>query len=305
MNVVHKVREFNRFYTNVLGLFDRHILNSPFSLTEARVLFEIGNRVNCTASILIKELNLDRGYLSRIINRFQKEKLIKRIQSNNDSRVFHLELTDKGLSVLKELIKSSDDQIDNLLQAFSEEQKCKLSYHMDCIVQILSNKQVTANINIRQVKTGDMGYIINRHGTLYNKEYGFDSTFENYVLQGLAKYIENYNPTLDRIWVAEFNGFIVGSVAIMHVSPDTAQLRWFLIEPEFRNLGLGKMLVREALEFCWPRYKNVFLWTLSSLYSARHLYKSFGFNLVEENSHLIWGKHLIEEKWNLKTNFKP
>ncbi len=299
MNIVHKVREFNRYYTNILGLLDRHILDSPFSLTEARVLFEIGNRNNCSARTLVQELNLDRGYLSRIINRFQKQKLIKRIKSNDDSRVFHLELTDKGLTVMNQLGESSDNQIENLLKAFSEEDKFMLSYHMDCIVRLLENKQASASIGIRHAKTGDLGYVIYRHGILYSQEYGFDSSFEEYVLQGLAKYVENYNPALDRIWVAEFNGCIAGSIAIVHVSPDTAQLRWFLVEPKFRNLGLGKRLVKEAIEFCKPRYKNIYLWTLSSLDSARYLYKSFGFNPVEESSHFIWGKHLTEEKWVL------
>ncbi len=164
----------------------------------------------------------------------------------------------------------------------------------------MDGENAAANPIIREPKAGDMGHIISRHGILYNKEYDFDSTFENYVLLGLARYIENYDSTLDSIWVADFNGCPVGYIAIMHISTDTAQLRWFLIEPEFRNIGLGKNLIRVAIEFCKPRYKNIFLWTLSSLDSARHLYKSFGFKFVEEDSHLLWGKHLTEEKWDLK-----
>lgn len=300
MDVGNKVREFNRYYTNILGLLNKNILDSEFSLTEARVLFEIGNRVNCAANVLMRELNIDRGYMSRIINRFQKENLISRIQSNTDNRVLLLELTEKGLSVFNELNQSSNKQINNLLHSLTEEQKSKLSYHMECIVQILNKQQSTENIIIREAQIGDMGYIIHRHGIIYKKEYEFDSTFENYVLQGLANYIENYNSNLDCIWIAENNNYIVGSIAIVHIDSDTAQLRWFLVEPEFRNLGIGKMLVTQAIDFCKIRYKNVFLWTISSLDSARYLYKSIGFNLIEENSHIIWGKNLIEEKWHLE-----
>jgi len=300
MQITNEIREFNRFYTNILGLVNNNILNSPFSLTEARVLYEIDNRTNCTATTLIEILNVDRGYLSRMIKRFENNGLVQKKKSCKDNRIYVLQLSEKGRNILSNLIEKSNNQINNMLDNLTMEQQQNLVLSMHNIIKILSNKtDIRNNIKIRTTKLGDISYIAYRHCILYKKEYGFDATFENYVLPSLTKYVENYNDSNSQVWVADYNGTVVGSIGIVGLNSETAQLRWFLIEPEFRNLGLGKKLITQVLEFCKGKYKHIYLWTISSLEPARHLYKSFGFNITEEKTHFIWGHNLTEERWDL------
>jgi N-acetylglutamate synthase-like GNAT family acetyltransferase len=155
--------------------------------------------------------------------------------------------------------------------------------------------------NIRdRLKPGDIDYLINLHGVLYAREYGYDETFEAYVADGLAEFVQSFSPDRDRIWLAEINNQIIGCVAIVRHSEEEAQLRWFLVTPDYRGLGIGKKLLQEVLQFCRKhKYKIIFLWTTSELVTAGHLYTGFGFKKTEEKTHEIWGKKITEEKYCL------
>jgi DNA-binding MarR family transcriptional regulator/GNAT superfamily N-acetyltransferase len=292
-----KIREFNRFYTNIVGLVNQTILESPYSLAEVRVLLEIDSAGQCTASDLTKLLEIDPGYLSRILKRFKKEQLVITSKSLTDGRAQVLSLTDKGRETFIKLSLTSTDQIAKLLAHMPNSDQHKLVSYMGAIQTILSGQKDTS-ITIRSQKPGDVGYIAYRHGVLYAQEYGLDQVFERYVLTSLTKFLENQSA--GNIWIAEFGGNIIGFIGIVGIDQETAQLRWFLIEPEFRGTGLGRRLMTVAIDYCKEKqFKRVFLWTFQGLDAARHLYEKFGFTpseLVENNT---WKHQVIEERWNL------
>lgn len=298
--IAGKIREFNRFYTNVIGLVNQNILESPYSLAEVRVLLEIAAAGQCTAKDLIRILQIDPGYLSRILKRFKKEQLIYTTKSLTDGRAQLLSLTDEGKSVLSKLSTESTDQIVHLLRNLSGSEQQKLINHMEAIQTILSKKD-DKSIKIRSYKPGDAGYIAYRHGVIYEREYGLDRVFERYVLESLVKYLENQ--ALGEIWVAEFGGEIAGFIGVVGINAESAQLRWFLIEPEFRGTGLGRRLMTLAMDYCKEQnFKQVFLWTFRGLDAACHLYKSSGFIPTEQAENNTWKNNLIEEKW--ETNIR-
>ncbi len=302
-STIARVRRFNRFYTRILGLLDRHILDSPFSLTEARVLFEIANTRGCTATKLIELLEIDPGYLSRMLKKFEKQNLIFKEKSASDGRFHFLHLTRKGRDVLAKLNESADRQIAKLIGSLSGDRQAALVKSMARIEAVLSDQpdsSIDSSVTIRTHRPGDIGYVAYRHGVLYAKEYGFDLTFDYYVARGLVEFLENYDSVTDRLWLAEYDGQIVGSIAIVGRGGNTAQLRWFLVEPGFRGRGVGRRLMAEAINFYRERqFAKVFLWTFDALHAARHLYQSFGFQLTDRKEHDVWGRHLVEERWDL------
>lgn len=294
---VTEIRKFNRFYTNIIGLVNQTILESPYSLAEARVILEIDNATTCTASDLTEMLQIDPGYLSRILRRFKKEGLIKTTKSLTDGRSQILVITEKGRETFQHLAEASSTQLVQLLEQIPQGAQQKLVEHMLAIQNMLSG-QTDTSITIRTYQPGDSGYIAYRHGVLYAQEHGFDQVFEKYVLQSLAAYLET--PTAGQIFVAECCGTIVGFIGIVKVSNTTAQLRWFLIEPEFRGAGVGRKLVESVLEYCRQQNCNhVFLWTFKGLDTARHLYEKFGFTLTEEKENNTWKNQLIEQRWDV------
>lgn len=295
---VAEIRKFNQFYTNVIGLVNQTILESPYSLAEARVLLEIDNAIQCTASDLTEILQIDPGYLSRILRGFKKEGLIETKKSVTDGRSQILLITQKGRDTFKQLSDTSSTQLVRLLEQIPQGAQQNLIEHMLAIKNMLSGKTDTS-ITIRNYQPGDAGYIAYRHGVLYAQEYGLDQVFEKYVLQSLVTYLEN--PSAGKIFIAECCGSIVGFIGIVEVSKHTAQLRWFLIEPEFRGAGLGRKLVESVMEYCQQQhYDHIFLWTFKGLDSARHLYEMFGFTLTEEKENNTWTTQLIEQRWDVK-----
>ena len=286
-----EIRQFNRFYTPIIGLINKTILESSYSLAESRVLLEIHNDKQCTASDLTKLLQIDPGYLSRMLTRFIKERLIVKSKSSNDGRTQLLSLTDKGRDTLNELSNTSTIQITKILKRLPISDQEDLVSYMRSIKTILSQQ-----ISIRTQKAGDAGYIAYRHCILYEKEYGLDQTFERYVLESLTKFLTER--PVGNIWLAEYCGQVVGSIGIVGVSEKIAQLRWFLIEPEFRGTGLGRQLMETAMDFCQQEnFSQVFLWTFQGLDAARHLYRTFGFEPTEQIENHTWKDGLIEEKW--------
>ncbi|HAK73081.1 MAG TPA: GNAT family N-acetyltransferase [Sporomusaceae bacterium] len=293
---VNEIRKFNRFYTNIIGLVNQTILESPYSLAEARVLVEMDNAAACTASDLTELLQIDPGYLSRILRRFKKEGLIETNKSLTDRRSQNLVITDKGREIYRRLAESSSLQLIHLLEQIPQGGQKQLVDHMTAIQALLSGNNTT--ITIREYKPGDCGYIAYRHGVLYAQEHGFDQIFEKYVLQSLLAYLEN--PAGGKILIAEYCGTIVGFIGIVQISKTSAQLRWFLIEPEFRGAGAGRKLMAAAMEYCHQqKYNNVFLWTFKGLDAACHLYEQYGFTLTEEKENNTWKKQLLEQRWDV------
>lgn len=300
VNVISEVRNFSRFYTNILGLLDQSILDSPYSLTEVRILFEINKINKCTANTLIDKLGVDKGYLSRILNRLKLNGLITKEKCCNDARSNFLKLTAKGNQLLINLSKKSDIQVENLINHLKDDEKEKLVDSMKYIIKSLSdNKKL---FKIRTYKPNDINYIIKKHREIYKDEFGFSHVFGDYVEKYLTKFDRSHDVDKENIWIAEENNKSVGIIAITRIDNLTAQLRWFLIEQEMRNKGLGHILLNTALNFCKEKnYNHIILWTADVLKAARYLYKSYGFNLTESINNTTWTDHLIkEERWELR-----
>lgn len=291
-----EVRNFNRFYTNIIGLIDQTVLDSPYSLAEARILLEIDIGNLCTASALTKLLQIDPGYLSRILLKFAQDNLIIKSQSSTDGRAQVLSLTDKGRHTIHKLYNDSTIQASKILEKLTDVEQQNLISHMVAIRNILDRRQDKTFI-IRTLKPGEAGYIAYRHCVLYEKEYGLGGTFEWYVLDSLTKYVDEQPE--GEVWVAEYSSQIVGSIAIVRTGESTAQLRWFLIEPEYRGTGLGRQLMRIAMDYCkQKKFSLVYLWTFQDLEAARHLYKSFGFTPTEQVESNTWKNGVVEERWD-------
>lgn len=296
------VRSFNRYYTNVLGLLDKHILESDFSLSEVRILHEIEKTEDCTSKKLAEILCMDSGYLSRILKQFQKYGLIGKRQSCEDGRSQFLYLTQSGKEKMDELNARSDEQICNLIQALSEANKSRLVQDMTSIENVLTaGKNIKSeDITIRyNIKPGDAGYIIYMHGWIYKQEYNYTTAFEGYVAQSFYDFLIRYNADRDRLWVAEHNGEIIGCIGIVGHG-DRAQLRWFLLHPNYRCIGLGKRLLNEAIEFCRGKgYKAAYLDTTDDLDKAIGMYTKVGFVKVAEKENHIWTDNLMELEFEL------
>ena len=298
---IAKIRSFNRFYTNLLGLLDRTLLKSEYSLSEVRIMFELNYLSPATGSKLVKVLNLDPAYLSRIISNFEKKGIVQKEQSNKDKRKQLLSLTSKGQQIISELQEKANEQIETLLIDIKDLEQDRLVSAMKTIEKILKSEHENPDFySIRSHRPGDIGYITYRHGIIYANEYQLDETFEAYVAKYMAKFIENYDSTKEHLWVVENGTEIIGSIAIVKVDEKVAQLRWLLVEPHERNKGIGKKLVHEALTFCKNRgYQKVKLGTFSDLLVARSLYEKNGFKLIDSTTHHKWGQNLTEEDWDL------
>lgn len=299
---VAAVREFNRFYTRQIGLLQEGLLDSPFSLTEARVMYELGHRGETTAKLLAEELGLDNGYLSRILRGFKERGLITSSRSNTDGRQSVLRLTAQGRKAYRPLGRRSDTQVAAMLDSLTDTQQKGLVDSMSKIEGLLQPKSVVpVTIILRSHRPGDMGWVVHRHGILYSQEYGWDERFEALVAEIAAKFIQSYNPRKERCWIAERDGEIVGSVLLVKKSTTVAQLRLMFVEPNARGLGIGKRLVAECLRLAREaRYKKVTLWTNSILLAARHIYKEAGFLKIDEEPHQGFGHDLIAETWELQ-----
>ncbi|MFX0038053.1 MAG: GNAT family N-acetyltransferase [Promethearchaeota archaeon] len=298
---IGKIRSFNRFYTNLLGLLDKTLLKSEFSLTEVRIMFELNRLSTTTASELVKLLNLDPAYLSRILTSFEEKQLIQKKQSSKDLRKQLLSLTSNGRKVISKLQDKASEQIKALLTNISDEEQDQLVNSMRTIERILKHETEKPEFySIRSHRPGDIGYIAYRHGVVYAEQYQFDENFEAYVAKYLAKFIDNYDPSKEKLWIVESGTEIIGSIAIVKVDDNVAQLRWLFVEPHMRNKGIGTKLMYEALNFSKNRgYQKVILGTVSDLLIARRMYKKNGFKLVESKTHFMWGQNLTEEQWKL------
>lgn len=302
-----KIRSFNRFYTSHLDLLSQHYLDSDYSLTEVRILYEISESKTITAQKITEILNLDKGYVSRILKRFLKDNLILKVSSLDDKRAFNIEVSNLGKELLSSLHAKVEQQIEHKIEKLNFFEKENLINSMDTVKNLLSeSKPVRSDITYRhEINPGDIGYIIYLHGFIYANESNFSTEFEKYVIKTFYDFLEKYSPEYDRIWMAEYNNKIVGCIAIQHQSKDEAQLRWFLLDPSFRGLGIGKKLLNDALDFCHEKkFKNVFLLTTNMQDKALEMYKKVGFELTESTEVTQWGKTFKDERYDLKLNIK-
>jgi DNA-binding MarR family transcriptional regulator/N-acetylglutamate synthase-like GNAT family acetyltransferase len=298
---IDAIRRFNRFFTRRIGVLREGLLHTPYSLTEARILFEIANHHDLTASDLSRELGLDPGYLSRILAGLERRDLIERTPSESDARRLLLALTPEGRDAFSLLDARSREEVAEMLGELSEEEQQRLLEAMRTIERILDKGlKYSEPFFLRTHEPGDMGWVVHRHGVLYAWEYGWDERFEALVARIVADFINNLDPARERCWIAEMEGERVGCVFVVKASDEVAKLRLLLVEPKARGLGLGSRLVKECIRFARSRgYKTLTLWTNSVLDAARHIYEEQGFVLVEEEEHHSFGKGLVGQNWKL------
>jgi DNA-binding MarR family transcriptional regulator/N-acetylglutamate synthase-like GNAT family acetyltransferase len=299
---IDDVRRFNRFYTRTIGVLQDGYLRSPFSLAEVRVLYELAHRERATATELARELDLDAGYLSRILSGFDRRGLLERTRSARDGRESVLSLTRLGQDAFAPLETHARDEIGALLARLPDRQQRELVGAMHTIEGLLGARPLDpAAFILRQHRPGDMGWVVERHGSLYAQEYRFDEQFEALVASIVAKFIEHFDPARERCWIAERDGERVGCIFLVKASNTIAKLRLFLVDPEARGAGLGNALVDDCVRFARSAgYRKVRLWTQSNLLAARHLYVKAGFTRVDEEPHHSYSQDLVAETWELR-----
>lgn len=298
LNPISQIRSFNRFYINVLGLLDQHILDSNYSLTEVRVLLEISKTNRCTANNLADPLKIDHSYMSRILKHLEADHLIARVQADHDKRINFIVITEKGTCTIENLNQKSDEQILKLTKNLTPTDLCHILNGMKLIKKIMS--ETITPITIRNFVMADIEYVISRHKNLYQNEYNLSPIFGNYVDTGVHDFVENFDADKECMLIAIVNAHPVGSIAVANVDNKTAHLRYYLLEPEVRGQGLGQRLIDKALLFCRDKnYTHVFLETISALKTARYIYKSKGFAITHTHENPAWGTNVVEERWDL------
>ena len=293
------VRAFNRFYTRKLGVLDQHVMQSPFSLSEGRVLYELAHREELVAKEIGTELGLDAGYLSRIVQKFDEDGLITRKPLDSDRRQFQLSLTGKGRQAYAKLDRSSQHEVGAMLAALAPDDRARLTAAMATIGRLLGEGRGAApRAILREPRPGDMGFVVQSHGALYASEYGFDAAFEALVADIAAKFLTSFDASRERCWIADIEGRPVGSVFLVRHNDEIAKLRLLLVDPAGRGQGLGKRLVDECIGFAKASgYRRITLWTQSILVAARKIYQDSGFELVKSEPHRSFGQNLIGETW--------
>ena len=299
------VRRFNRFYTRRLGVLRKTYLDSPYSLGEARVLYEITRGHTPTASGIGRALDLDAGYLSRVLRNFEKRGLIRRSVSASDARQSHLALTPRGRKAFAPLQQRSQRDAGDTLDNLKPADQSRLVAAMSTIENLLEphaaeEAKPRGNYLLRGPKPGDFGWIVKRHAELYAEEYGWTEPFEGLCAQIVADFVNRYDAKCERCWIAEMNGENVGCVMLVKDAPGVARLRLLLVEPKARGIGLGQRLVDECVKFAREAgYKRVTLWTHSVLLAARRAYEKAGFTLTSSEKKRSWGEDVVAEYWDL------
>ena len=298
---VEAVRQFSRFYTRRIGVLGEGLLDSPYSLTEGRVLYELAQQSRMTATELIERLDLDAGYLSRMLARFVRNRLVTRQRSERDGRQAHLTLTAKGRGAFSNLNRRSSRQAAEMISHLPSAQKCQLTGMLNSARHLLSNTSATVGeVALREPVSGDLGWVVQRHGALYAQEYGWDQTFEALVARIAGDFGTKHDPRRERAWIAELNGCPVGCVFLVRKTDRVAKLRLLLVEPSARGHGVGRALVAACVGFARAAgYRKMELWTNSVLAAARHLYEQAGFQRIRTERHRSFGHALVSETWEL------
>jgi DNA-binding MarR family transcriptional regulator/GNAT superfamily N-acetyltransferase len=295
---VAAVRAFNRFYTARIGVLRDGLLRTPHSLTEARVLYELGQREVTEVADLRRELDIDAGFLSRLLARLQRDGLVARERSRDDARRQRVRLTAEGGAAFGELDRRSAAEIGAVLGALGEEDQRRLVAAMDVVRDVLEGVGPPGAFVLRAPRAGDLGWIVQRHGALYAQQYGWDESFEALVARIVAGYAEGHDPRREAAWIAEVDGEPAGCVLCVRGEDDVARLRLLLVEPRARGRGIGARLIEECLRFARRAgYARITLWTNDVLHEARRLYERAGFELVESAPHHAFGHDLVEQTW--------
>ncbi|MEN3284617.1 MAG: hypothetical protein V7607_5757 [Solirubrobacteraceae bacterium] len=297
---VAAVRAFNRFYTGRIGVLGDGFLRTQHSLTEARVLYELGDREVVEVADLRRDLEIDAGYLSRLLSRLEEQALVTRERSQDDGRRQRVRLTDDGAAAFAELDRRSAAEIGELLDGLGEERRGRLVAAMQVIAGLLDDDpRADGAVVLRAPHPGDYGWIVHRHGARYAEEYGWDETFEALVARIVADYAERHDSKREAAWIAEVDGEPVGCVLCVRKDDATAQLRLLLVDPRARGRGIGGRLIDECLRFARRAgYEQIVLWTNDVLHDARRLYERAGFELVESGAHHAFGHDLVEQTWS-------
>jgi len=298
---IDAVRRFNRFYTRRIGVLREGLLGSPYTLTEARLLYELAQGGQATASALGRDLGLDLGYLSRLLQSLRHRGLVQAKRAAHDGRQSLLTLTAKGRRAFSVLNSRSRGEMEQMLKPLPEQELARLVGAMKTVETLLSGEKTQAQILLREHRPGDLGWIVHRHGALYAEEYGWDERFEALVAEIAARFVKHFDAERERCWIAEMDGERVGSVLVVKQSRSTAKLRLLLVEPKARGRGLGRRLVEECIAFARAKgYRKLALWTQSNLAAARAIYKQCGFRRVRKERHLSFGYDLVGEFWQLE-----
>ncbi len=295
---VKAVRAFNRFYTQRIGVLKRY-LDTDFTLTEVRVLYEIAHRPGLTASALVRELSLDPGYVSRILRRFQQQGWLHREPSPQDARQALLSLTEAGHATFAPLQQKSREETAALLAGVAPAARGQL---VDSLVQVQRMLEPAGErqVVLRDPRPGDFGWIVQAHGEIYAREYGFDASFEALVAQIAADFLKSFDPEWEKAWIAEVDGQRAGSVLLVRQSRTVAKLRLLILTPQARGLGLGGRLTDACIAFAREKgYRKLVLWTQSNLTAARAIYRSRGFVHTASEKNEAFGRKLVSETWEL------
>jgi len=305
---IARVRAFNRDYTRRIGVLSEGLLDSPYSLTQVRVMYEIAHRSGVTAGELAEGLDLDRGYLSRMLKGFETRKLLVRTPAPEDGRRQHLRMTPAGMRVFAPLEKRSQEQVRGMLTALDEERRRVLLEAMDTIQNTLDTSpnekgqpekgDAIRQLTLRGHRPGDMGWVVQRHGEIYHQEYGWNEEFEALVAEITAEFVRQLDVTRERCWIAEHDGRRVGCIFLVARDATAAKLRLLLVDPDARGLGVGRKLVAECVRFARVAgYRKIVLWTQETLTAARHLYTEAGFVKTAREPHRSFGHDLVGETW--------
>lgn len=299
------LRRFNRVHTSLVGLLQQAYLDSGFSLTEVRVIYEIANRDGLTITDLARDLILDNGYLSRLVRGLKDRQLITSAVSQTDARQQVLALTAEGAELYRSLSSRSQSEMMQLISGLEEQDQRSLMTALQSAATLLARASgrpaPTPIVTLRSHRPGDMGWVIAAHGRIYATEFGWDHTFEAMVADIAAAFLRDFDPEREHCWMAEIDGVPVGSVTIVSKSRAEAQLRLLIIDPSARGLRLGERLVNECIRFAKSKgYGKLVLWTNDNLHAARRIYQKAGFRLVEEEPHHSFGVDLVGQNWELE-----
>lgn len=299
---VAAVRGFNRFYTRKLGMLDQHLAQSPFSLSEARVLYELAHREDAAARDIGIELGLDAGYLSRIVQKFDDDGLVVRKPLPTDRRQIRLNLTAKGRQAFAKVNRTSHDEVAAMLAAVPSGDRGRVTAAMATIERLLEPPaEKPTGFLLRSHRVGDMGWVVSRQGRAYAEEYGWDISYEALVAEICAQFLRSFDPACEHCWIAEVDGEPVGSVFLVNGGDGIAKLRLLLVEEKARGLGVGRALVEQCIRSAREMgYKKMMLWTQSILVAARGIYARAGFQRVKEEKHHSFGVDLVGETWELE-----
>jgi DNA-binding MarR family transcriptional regulator/ribosomal protein S18 acetylase RimI-like enzyme len=298
------VRRFNRFYTRQIGVLRKTYLDSRYSLGEMRVLYEIAHGAARTASDIARALELDAGYLSRVLRNFEKRGLISRKTSEQDARQSHLFLTARGRKTFEPLEQRSQDDVGEMLGKLKPDEQARLIAAMQTIETLLdghaSDKPMDGKLILREPRFGDFGWMVSRHAELYAQEYNWGEPFEGLCAGIVADFANKNDPKCERCWIAELNGENVGSIMLVKDTDEVARIRLLIVDPKARGLGLGQRLVDECVAFARRAgYKKITLWTHSILSAARHCYEKASFTLTSSEKRHTWGQDVVAEYWDL------